>query len=1065
MSAGLWMALPLVFGSGFCALIYQVVWTRELRFVFGASTAASSAVIAIFIAGLGFGGLWFGRRVERSPAALRYYAVLEGGVALLSASTPWLLSLARWLYLGSGGSLALGASGSTLVRLLLATLVLGPATFLMGGTLPAIARAAETEHDVARRRVAVLYGVNTLGAVLGCTLATFVLLERLGSRNTLYVAAVLNLIIAGMAWLGSRRLQATPQPSAAGHLSESERDNVAPTWLVCASAAVVGFAFFLMEVVWYRVLGPLLGGTIFTFGLILAVALFGIGVGGALYAALFARRRAMLLGFALSCVLEAACIAVPYAIGDRIAVWAVLLRPLSALGFDGLLFGWALITCVVVLPAALIAGFQFPLLIALLGSGRERVARDVGVAYAANTLGAILGALAGGFGLLPAIGAVGAWRGVCFLLTGWGAFVAAKTLLSGRLAPDGREPSDNNQSPRRSSWLQAGSVAAVCVLTLILLGEQGPTAAWRHSPIGAGRIPPQSFDAPNTIESFMRQQRRGVDWQTDGIESSIGIDSTDGVGFLVNGKSDGNSRTDGPTQVMGGLLGAALSQRVDKAMVIGLGTGSTAGWLAKLPEIQRVDVAEIEPAILTVAKRCELVNERALDNPKLHVHLGDARELLAVSREQYDVIFSEPSNPYRAGVASLYTREFYAAVQKRLSERGLFVQWLQAYDIDSDSIRSVYATLGTVFPHVETWYGLKHDLLLVASRHAPMHDTARLRERLASEPFARALRAVWMTDGLEGFLGHYLANTTFAREAASGAPINTDDRLLIEFGFARGLRGTGFSAEGLLANARGHGQNRPPLSGPGVDWQVVDFEREAFSFMTGVQPDVTVLAPLDRNRLELLGKWANQDFRDALMIWNFLGSQAGHLQPILIERRALAELMAYEGDDNAESWIGMLSQDQPVLERALRAIWFSRHNQHQQASDALIQALHLYRTDPWPLPSQVIRALGIMRLTEVTGRGFVPSWLDALSIPFASYVNETARQRTRITLAMALGPSDPTCIAVFADQEPNIDWNETTLDFRAECYKTHGHPLREQAERDLAQWRAAAPIPFARLLR
>jgi predicted membrane-bound spermidine synthase len=173
----IWPAALLVALSGFCALIYQVVWTRELRFVFGASTAASSAVVAIFIAGLGFGGMWFGRRVERSANPLRVYALLELAIAALTATTPLLLNGARALYIASGGSLRLGWGGATLVRLALAALVLGPPTFLMGGTLPAIARAVETERDRTRRRVALLYGLNTLGAVAGCALATFVWLE------------------------------------------------------------------------------------------------------------------------------------------------------------------------------------------------------------------------------------------------------------------------------------------------------------------------------------------------------------------------------------------------------------------------------------------------------------------------------------------------------------------------------------------------------------------------------------------------------------------------------------------------------------------------------------------------------------------------------------------------------------------------------------------------------------------------------------------------------------------------------------------------------------------------
>jgi predicted membrane-bound spermidine synthase len=353
---------PLVFGSGLCALIYQVVWTRELRFVFGASTAASSAVIAIFIAGLGFGGLWFGRRVERSAEPLEFYARLEFGIAAWCALTPALLALVRMLYVWSGGSVSLGDAGSTLVRLLLASVVLGPATFSMGGTLPAIARAVETDQDVARRGVALVYGVNTLGAVLGCALSTFVMLEHLGGRATLYVAVVLNALIALAARAVARKPNSESRPSRArrsrgrrstaptSRTAEAEpevsTERAAPPSLIYASAAVVGFAFFLMELVWYRMLAPLLGGTIYTFGLILTIALAGIGLGSAFYAALLSNRRFMLIGLALTCALEAVLIALPYALGDRVALWALLLRPRGDVVLSGLVYGWSVIALV-----------------------------------------------------------------------------------------------------------------------------------------------------------------------------------------------------------------------------------------------------------------------------------------------------------------------------------------------------------------------------------------------------------------------------------------------------------------------------------------------------------------------------------------------------------------------------------------------------------------------------------------------------------------------------------------------------------------------------------------------
>src|SRR5262249_45282173 len=247
-------------------------------------------------------------------------------------------------------------------------------------------------------------GLNTLGAVVGAAASTFVLLEVLGTRRMLWAATLVNVAVAITARSLARSVPDQKQAlaaAAAGPPAKAHR-------FVLAPAAAVGFAFFLMELVWYRMLGPLLGGTVFTFGLILATALLGIGIGGALYGR-FVRGRPTLAAFAMTSLLEALLVALPFAAGDRVAVLALLLRPLGALGFGGYVASWAVVTSLVVLPVAIVAGIQFPLLIALLGPARKDVGRHIGLAYAANTFGAIAGALAGGFGLLPLLSAPGCW--------------------------------------------------------------------------------------------------------------------------------------------------------------------------------------------------------------------------------------------------------------------------------------------------------------------------------------------------------------------------------------------------------------------------------------------------------------------------------------------------------------------------------------------------------------------------------------------------------------------------------------------------------------------------------
>ncbi|OFV91607.1 MAG: hypothetical protein A3G76_08955 [Acidobacteria bacterium RIFCSPLOWO2_12_FULL_65_11] len=320
------MVAPLVFGSGFCALVFQTAWQREFRLVFGASTAASAAVIAVFMGGLGLGGWLIGPRVDRRGNPLRFYAALEAGVGLTALATPTLLQLTRRVYLSLGGTLALGEAGGTVVRLVLAGFVLLVPTFVAGGTLGAVARAVQSESDRSRRSTALLYGLNTLGAVAGCLAATFWLLERFGTRSTIWLAAVANLLVAAVA-----ATMSLPPADTLEHLSE-ESEIVEPSTasserFVLTAAAVVGFAFFLMELVWYRMLGPILGGTVYTFGLVLATALAGVAAGGLLYAVVFRHRSATLTTFAVTCLIESSVIALPYVLGDQVALAANAMRP------------------------------------------------------------------------------------------------------------------------------------------------------------------------------------------------------------------------------------------------------------------------------------------------------------------------------------------------------------------------------------------------------------------------------------------------------------------------------------------------------------------------------------------------------------------------------------------------------------------------------------------------------------------------------------------------------------------------------------------------------------------
>ncbi|HEY6930201.1 MAG TPA: fused MFS/spermidine synthase [Thermoanaerobaculia bacterium] len=1062
-SRALWASV-LLFGSGLTALVYQVAWTRELRLVFGFSTAASAAVVAIFMGGLGFGGLLLGPRADRSARPLAFYGQLELLIAASAAVTPLLVWLVRVAYIATGGTGRLGMAGGTIVRLLFSAIVLALPTVLMGGTLPAATRAIETDEDQGRRFLALLYGSNTLGAVSGTVLSNFLLLEALGTRLTLWTSCLLNALVGLAALRLSRRVgfaavpsseveppraaQIAEEPDRAARRSAKKKEKKArrresvgeigkleaapssPSPFVLIAAATTGFAFTLMEIVWYRMLAPLLGGSTYTFGLILAVALLGIGLGS------LARSRrkqpATIAGFAATCALEAGLLAAPYGAGDSVAVLAALLRPLGAFGFGGFVLSWSVIAFLVVFPASFVAGYQFPLLIGLLGRGRENVGRDVGLAYAWNTAGAILGSLAGGFGLLPLLSAPGTWVFATALLT---VLAAVALLLSWR-----------RERAAGARWAALGAGVAA----IVLMAASGPTAAWRHSPIGAGRVD-LSKSSPNRLIEWLHTRRRQLFWQADGVESSVALMKTSGgLAFAVNGKIDGNSRGDAPTQVMGGMIGATLHPEPRRALVIGLGTGSTAGWLAAIPSMERVDVIELEPAIRRVAEACMPVNHDALSNSKVRVSIGDAREFLLTSRETYDIIFSEPSNPYRAGISSLFTEEFYRAVRERLAPRGIFLQWLQSYEVDGETVRTVYAALHTAFPQIESWFAKRRDLILLATREPVIYDVPSLRARLATEPFRSALALAWGVEGLEGFLSHYISRPSFVDGllASEGSLRNTDDRNVIEFAFARSLgRDTYFDLDKSRMLARQRNEDTPILSGGNVDWDGVRRARIA-----SITADGIVVPPSPEMRgEELRQSIVQQDYLQGRLDLVLPRWRAEPWIPVgPVEVSVVAEALAVDGDEGASIYIARLAATRPVDAATLLAHLRWRQGRFAEAADLLEKAYVRYRTDAWPSITLMNRTFILAADIAGKDKALANRLEKALSQPFAVSMFEEERQQTRFKVATYLDSSR--LEDAIADLEPNVPWKRAFLERRVKLYDSTGNRRAASARQDLARF-------------
>lgn len=1004
-------ALPaaLLFVSGACALVYQVVWLRQLRLVFGASTSANAAVLAIFMGGLGVGGWALGRWVDAHPRPLRAYAGLELGVALLAAISPAWLAIIRWLYVSLGGTPSLGDTTGALVRLGLSLLVLGPPTVLMGGTLPALMRAVSTEADHGRRTMGLLYATNTTGSVVGTLLATFVAIEAWGTSRTLWAAVVCNLGVAAAARWADRAMPTLPRTEAAA------AGDAPPPWILGA-AALSGFVFFLMELVWYRMLAPLLGGSSYSFGMILAVALTGIGIGSALYHRWAHRNLPTPLAFGVTAVAEAVCLALPLAIGDDFAVWAANLRPWGEQSFGALVGMWATIATVAILPGAIVSGFQFPLLVGLMGRGAKGVARQVGLVVAANTAGSILGSLAGGFGVLPLLGAVGTWRLVTVLLG----------LTGGWMAWQAREE-------RRTALL----VGLGATIALALASRAGPTAAWRHSPIGAGRF--DLADAsPREQADRLQEVRRSTLWEADGVESAIGLQSLDGYAFVIHGKVDGHVIGDAATNVWLGLLPTLLHAKPQEVLVVGLGTGQTGGWAAQVAEVNHVDIVELEPAIAHIAQRCAPSNYDVLNNPKVDLHFGDAREWLLTTPATYDVIISEPSNPYRAGIASLFSVEFYQAVAQRLRADGLFLQWIQAYELSPETLAIAVSTLQAVFSDVEIWEGEVDGDLLVVARSAPVTlDAERISARLQQAPFAQALSRTWRVHGRDGLLSSFVGNNGLATAIAANAPHNTDDHPIIEFGFAKQVgQDVRVSVSDLRRQADRGGWATPPIHQTDDGWGRLE-ARYAKAIAGRSPPRVPTGVPAAMAaRMAARHVWAEGDLSAVVPAWTSQDDAPQHPVDLL----ALAEGYAAIGDPRALALAQELAQHSEGEAALVRAAYFAQQQDAQNAVAALLQAFNAAQTDPWIHPRALRR--GLVRATALgaenpaVARGFA----SLLLTPFAVGNIDENRHAAAIQTAL-LSDTPGQCVAAFAAIEPYPPLRPALLAQRAACYEREAHPL------------------------
>jgi spermidine synthase len=765
--AALGLLCACFFLSGATGLVYEVVWLRLLGLVFGHTVYAITTVLAAFMAGLGLGSYLFGRRAARFADPVRVYGALEIGIGIYCALLPALLWLVSSVYPHLYRLLSVSYTAFGFVQFLLVAALLLIPTTLMGGTLPILTQAVVRGDRGIGQTVGLLYAVNTFGAVIGVAAAGYFLLPAVGNRVAIGVAAAGNVAVGVLAIWYSRALRIPPDEAAPAPIRSKPGKVPAPTSvrLIALGLGVSGAVSMVYEVAWTRGLALVIGSSTYAFSAMLVAFLVGIAGGAALYSWLWGAHRASATGFALIQVgigLTSALVLLAF---DRLP--EAFLSILGSASARRLEMVQLVVSAGSLLAPTLLIGASFPCALSACASTPERAGEETGRLYAVNTLGAIVGTVLAGFVLVPAIG----------IHTAVKAGIVANLAVAIALSALG---------PRPITALRWATLDVALVVAGIVIFIPG----WDLQVMSSGpAIHAVNYLRQARAESMSSVLRtKEVLFYQDGASATVSVTrSGRNLALRVNGKPDASTdMLDMQTQLMIGHLPLLLHRDPKSVLMVGLGSGVTAGAVARHP-IERLEVVEIEPAVVAASSFFARENRDVLKDPKVRLLLADARNFFLTTPERYDVIISEPSNPWIGGIASLFTREAFQLARSRLQPGGVMAQWLQSYSLLPEDLKMIVRTFQSVFPNTSIWHVGPVDYVLIGTAEDTPIDLARVKARYAAN---EALRVDFARSGViywPGMLGFFILGGDDVGRFADGAALNTDDRLRLEFTAPRGL--------------------------------------------------------------------------------------------------------------------------------------------------------------------------------------------------------------------------------------------------------------------------------------
>jgi spermidine synthase len=717
-----------------------------LTLVFGSTTQSIATVLATYMFGLGFGSFLAGRCLGRIRSLKNAYALIEMGLGVYAACFILVLASAQHLHaLVFPHVFAVPAALATVRVLIVAAILLLPTT-LMGATLPVLSQILAPSRNIGLG-VSRLYAVNTLGAALGAFFCAYLAIPTLGLNGTIYTGAALNillgLVVLKLPW------------DESGHLLDSKstqvRDSARTSALVVSAAA--GFIGMMLENGWSHALVMVFGTSVYAFATMLASYLVGLGL-GSLAAGRFAD-RARIPGATLAFVMAllGLSVLVTTPVIGRLPSWFVSV-------FSDMHTNWAKVISLefgvcflVMLLPTFFSGASFPF-VARLAARRGSTGRAVSDAYSTNTLGCIIGSLTTGFVLIPSLGSERT-----LLLAGAMALFAASGLLLSLPAP--RRPA--------------------LPIALIVVGLAGflLLPGWDALVMNSGVYVYSRSMAGSSIKDRMAEYN--LRYYREGATATVAVlESTRGHRILrVNGKTDGSSEGDNYTQMLLGYLPTLYARRQENALVIGLGTGVSSGCVLDLP-FKSVETAEISPEVIEAAHYFSELNHAVFSDPRSTLRVLDGRTWLMAMPRSYDIITSEPSNPWQTGNANLFTVDFFRLAARRLAPGGVFSQWLPFYHMNPSHFRLILKSFRTVFPHVNVWLAAT-DTIIIGSTAPLLIEPNRLEEALGNAAVRSKLASLGINSTASLLSFFYLDEQAAEAFTANTDGLNLDLHPVVEF--------------------------------------------------------------------------------------------------------------------------------------------------------------------------------------------------------------------------------------------------------------------------------------------